>query len=96
VLPDVDEHSEIGLEVGNAAKKSASLQGEKEEILLAFNPQGLARLGYLMPVVEELDGLLEADGDEDAEDDRGEVNEEVAARGGGVVRWMDVDHVGSG
>ena len=36
VLPDVDEHSEIGLEVGNAAKKSASLQGEKEEILLAF------------------------------------------------------------
>ena len=37
-------------------------------------------------MVEVLDGLLKADGDEDAEDDRGEVDEEVAACGGGVVR----------
>jgi hypothetical protein len=38
-----------------------------------------------MAVVEVLDGLLEANGDEEAEDDGGDVDEEVAPRGGGVV-----------
>jgi hypothetical protein len=46
----------------------------------------------LMEPVEVLDGLLEADGDEDAEDDDAEVDEEVAAGDGGVLRWVDVDH----
>jgi hypothetical protein len=36
--------------------------------------------------------LLEADGDEDAEDDDAEVDEEVAACDGGVLGWVDVDH----
>jgi hypothetical protein len=35
-------------------------------------------------MVEVLDGLLEADGDEDAEDDDDEVDEEVAACNGAV------------
>jgi hypothetical protein len=47
-------------------------------------------------VVEVLDGLFEADGDEDAEDDDAEVDEEVALRHRGVLRWVDVDHAGSG
>jgi hypothetical protein len=46
----------------------------------------------LVAVVEVLDGLLKADGDEDAEDDGGEVDEEVAAGSCGVVRWVDIDH----
>ena len=53
--------------------------------------QGLA----LVPVVEGLNGLFEADGDEDAEDDDEEVSEEFAARHGRVLRRMDVDHAGS-
>ena len=48
-----------------------------------------------MTMVEVLDCLLEADGDEDAEDDCAEMDEEIAACGGGVVGWVDVDHVGS-
>jgi hypothetical protein len=48
-----------------------------------------------MAVVEVLDGLFEADGDEDAEDDSREVDEEVAACGGGVMGWVDIDHLGS-
>jgi hypothetical protein len=48
-----------------------------------------------MTMVEVLDGLLEADGDEDAEDDGGQVDEEVAAGSGGVVGRVDIDHVGS-
>jgi hypothetical protein len=49
-------------------------------------------LGDLVAVVEVFDSLLEADGDEDAEDDGHEVDEEVAACGGGVMWWVDVDH----
>jgi len=43
-------------------------------------------------VVEDLNGLFEAYGDEDAEDDDEEVSEEFAARHGRVLRRMDVDH----
>ena len=46
-------------------------------------------------MMEVLNGLLKADGDEDAEDDGREVDGEVAACGGGVVRRVDIDHVGS-
>jgi hypothetical protein len=46
-------------------------------------------------VVNGFHGLLEADGDENAEDDGGEMDEELAACGGGVMRWVDVDHAGS-
>jgi hypothetical protein len=51
-----------------------------------------AKLVQLMAPMEVLDGLLKADGDEDAEDDGGQMDEEVAACGGGVVRRVDVDH----
>jgi hypothetical protein len=49
----------------------------------------------LVPVVEVLHGLFEADGDEDAEDDDEEVSEEIAARHGRVLGRVDVDHAGS-
>jgi hypothetical protein len=44
---------------------------------------GLAQLGTLMVLVNELDGLFEADRDEDADRDRTDVNEEV------LPRWSD-------
>lgn len=45
-----------------------------------------------MEVVEGFDGLLEADGDEQAEDDGGHVDEEVAPCGDGVVGRVNVEH----
>jgi hypothetical protein len=45
-------------------------------------------------MMEVLDGLFEADGDEDAENDDEEVCEEFAARHGRVLRRVDVDHCG--
>jgi hypothetical protein len=54
----------------------------------------LARVGDLVTVVEVFDGLFEADGDEQADDDGGDVDEEVALGGGGVVGWVDVEHGG--
>ena len=46
----------------------------------------------LMAMVDELDGLLEADGDEETDDDGGDVDEEVAPGVCGVVWWVDVEH----
>ena len=43
-------------------------------------------------MVNDLGGLFEADGDEDAEDDDAEVDEEIAACHGAVLWWVDVDH----
>jgi hypothetical protein len=45
-----------------------------------------------MAIVHGFDGLFEADGDEQAEDDGGDVDEEVAPGAGGVVSGVDVEH----
>ena len=64
-------------------------------LALTFFAELLAGLLQLMVVVDELDGLLEADGDEEAEDDGGDVDEEVAPGVGGAVGWVDVEQLGS-
>ena len=46
----------------------------------------------LMAMVEELDCLFEADGDQEADDDGGDVDEEVAPGVGGVAGWVNVEH----
>ena len=46
----------------------------------------------LMAVVQQLDGLLETDGDEQTEDDGGDVDEEFTPTGGGMVGGMNVEH----
>jgi hypothetical protein len=61
-------------------------------ILGALEEELFAGLVREMTVVEVLDGLLEADGDEESEDDGGDVDEEVAPSGGGVVGGVDVEH----
>ena len=45
-----------------------------------------------MAVMEVFDGLFETDGDEETEDDGGDVDEEVAPGAGGVMRGVDVEH----
>ena len=49
----------------------------------------------LVAAVKELDGLLEADGDEQANADGGDMDEEVAPGVGGLVGRVDVEHAGS-
>lgn len=62
------------------------------EVLFGFVVEIFLELMALMAMVDELDGLLEGDSDEQAEDDGGDVDEEVAPSGGGVVGGMDVEH----
>jgi hypothetical protein len=45
-----------------------------------------------MKVMEVLDGLLEADGDEEADGDGGDVDEEVGPSVFGLVRGVDIEH----
>ena len=45
-------------------------------------------------MVEEFDGLFEADGDEQTEDDGRDVDEEVSPGAGGVVGWVNIEHGG--
>ena len=61
---------------------------------LALLPKGLAGFGELIAMVKVLDGLLEADGDAEADNDGCDMDEEVAP---GVDRGMgsvNVDHRG--
>ena len=63
-------------------------------VLCALDEELFAGLVREMTVVEVLDGLFEAYGDEKAEDDGGDVDEEVAPGAGGVVGRVDVEHGG--
>jgi hypothetical protein len=47
-----------------------------------------------MELMKVLHGLFEADGDEEADDDGGDVDEEVAPGAGGVVGGVDIEHWG--
>jgi len=52
-----------------------------------FFVNGLAGLAQLMAVVDPLDGLFNPYGDQQADDDGGDVDEEVAPGVGGLVGW---------
>jgi hypothetical protein len=58
-------------------------------VLLTFLGKCPPGFGGELAMVQILDGLLEPDGDEDAKDDGGEVNEEVAAGEAAVVRRIE-------
>jgi hypothetical protein len=66
--------------------------GEAQAILFALGAEGGASFSDLVAVVQELDRLLEADGDEETDNDGGDVEEEVAPGAGGVVERVDVEH----
>jgi hypothetical protein len=66
--------------------------GHARVIVFAFFAQDFAGLGDLVEVVEVLDELLEADGDEQAYDNGCDVDEEVAPCAGSVVGGVYVEH----
>jgi hypothetical protein len=49
------------------------------------------KLVALMTVMDVFDGLLDAYGDAKANDDGGDVDEEVAPGVGGVMGWVDIE-----
>ena len=50
-------------------------------------------LGYLVMVMNALDNLLEAYGNEQADDDGGDVDEKVSRGVNSVIGWVHIKHV---
>ena len=65
---------------------------EGADVFLLLFIERFAGFGDLMAVVEVLDGLLEADGEEEADDDGADVDEEVCQVVVGLLRGVDVEH----
>ena len=65
---------------------------EVSAIGFEFAGEGFAGFAEFVVLVDALDELLEADGDEEADDDGGDVDEEVAPGVGGGVGRVDVEH----
>ena len=62
------------------------------EIQLSLSAQGFAGLGHLAVMVDGLDRLLKADGDEQSDTDGGDVDKEVFPGVGGFVGRVHVEH----
>lgn len=82
----------VGVVVGGADEVLSDVAVITNDIFLMLFGEGGAGFVELMPMVQELDGLFEADGDDQTEDDGGHVNEEVAPGADCFMGWMDVDH----
>ncbi len=92
MLPDVLEHDEVVLQLDKDFAPAAFIAAPVCFVGFALLLEGFAGLAQLVMLVDALDGLFEADGYEEAEDDGGDVDEEVAPCIGGVVRRVDVEH----
>ena len=60
--------------------------------MFALAAKRFAEIATLVGAVDGFDGLLQADGDEQADGDGGDVNDEVAPSMGGVFGRVDVEH----
>jgi hypothetical protein len=71
------EYSQIGLELRDKTMELVRYYAEAIAVESALDVQGFANLGDLMVVVEMLDSLFETYCNEKANDDCGDMNEEV-------------------
>jgi hypothetical protein len=62
------------------------------KIVLSFGAHLLDEFGALIAMVDVLDGLLEADGNEETDSYRGDVYEEIFPRVETLMRSVDVEH----
>jgi hypothetical protein len=93
VLLKITENVQIVEHLGAVIAEVSDTSDEELTILLAFLLEGFSQLLHLMSVVEVFNGLLEADGDEEADDDGGDVDEEVFPGVSGFVGRVYVEHI---
>jgi len=86
----VVEGDDGGVDPGALALEADEVTFGEVEIALGFVVELGFELMALMVVVESFDGLLQGDGDEEADADGGDVDEEVAPGVDGFVGWVDV------
>jgi hypothetical protein len=61
-------------------------------VLLKLRPERFTRLSDLMPVIEDLYCLLQPNRNEQADDDRGNVDEEALPRVDVLVKSVNIEH----
>ena len=86
------ESMDAGVEIAVASGRVLELRGHELEIALGLLMHLIFEVLALMVVVQGFDGLFEADGDEEADADGGDVDEEVAPGVDGFVGSVDVEH----
>jgi hypothetical protein len=91
VFTKVEEDGEIGYKLPGPIADVDHGFVVAAMVLLALDAQSFAGLRDLVTVMEELNGLLDGDGDEQANYDGGDVEEEVAPGVGGVVGRVDLE-----
>ena len=92
MLANVLEDEEVIFEAGGGDEPVAFVGKEVGAVGFELAGEGLAGVAELVALVNVLDELLEADGDDEANDDGGDVDEEVAPGVDGFVRRVDVEH----
>ena len=90
MLAEVFEDEQIVLEASGGEEPFALVADKVGAIDFELAGEGFARFAELIALVDALDELLEADGDDEADDDGGDVDEEVFPGVGGGVGWVDV------
>jgi hypothetical protein len=90
MLLKITEDEQVVLNACDSLAPVAGSFGEVFSVFFALLAQEFTGFGDLLAIVEVLDGLFEAYGDAETEDDGGDVGEEVAPTMGGVMRGVDV------
>jgi hypothetical protein len=92
VAADELEDEQIVFEAGGRDEPVAFFGCDVGVVGFGFALEGFAGFAEFVVLVDALDELLEADGDDEADDDGRDVDEEVAPGVGGGVGWVDVEH----
>jgi hypothetical protein len=89
----VVEDAKVVLEESCGAKITFSVPTKGLSVLFPFLRESSSSLRYFVMVMNALDSLLETHGNEQADDDRGNVNEKVSPGVNSVIGWMHIEHV---
>lgn len=92
VLAEVLEDRQIGLQFWDESKELSSNDRKTIGVDATLEAEGIACFGDLMAVVEELGGLFEADSNEKADRNGGDVDKENLPRVHGSMGRMYVKH----
>ena len=93
MLPEISEDREVVPDGDLESAEGCCIEAVAGVIDLALDAEGLAGIPCLVLMVEVLDGLFEAYGNEEPEDNGRDVDEEVAPRVGGVMGGMYIQHL---
>jgi hypothetical protein len=91
VIAEIEKDPQV-VQVGHRHDVVLDVLVVEADVFLLLVAQRRTGIADLVAVVEGLDGLLEPDGDEQTDDDRCNMDEEVFPRVRGLVRRVDVEH----